>query len=133
MKYILAHFIRYVLGAFVIGILVSCLIKEPLECGKITQVEQKIGANVTLRLDKIGIRAKKMKNLRKVWFKEWLHENAEINQSKILEFHQDETKGTPKISLKMKRSFVETVSVTSIKKIEENIDLVYKDFLINSL
>ena len=41
------------------------------------------------------------------------------NQEAILAFHQSTDKGTEGTTLKMKRPFVETVSVTSVKKTDE--------------
>ena len=70
-----------------------------------------------------------MKKLRKDWFADWLNKNQEFTQEKIIEFHTSETLGNTEISPKMKRAFVETVSVTSIKKIEEKVSMKYFDFL----
>ncbi len=70
-----------------------------------------------------------MKELRKDWFANWLHENQEFNQDEILKFHQDETKGEVETSLKMKSPFVETVSVTSVKKVYKKINIEYIDFV----
>lgn len=70
-----------------------------------------------------------MKQLRKDWFENWISENTEFHQEKILEFHQNENLGNKEISLKMKRSFVETVSTTSIKKENNNVEITYFDFL----
>jgi uncharacterized protein with NRDE domain len=57
-----------------------------------------------------------MKVLRKEWFSDWLAENDAFQQEKIVDFHQNENLGNTEISLKMKRAFVETVSITSVKK-----------------
>ncbi|MDY0781585.1 NRDE family protein [Tenacibaculum sp. IB213877] len=73
-----------------------------------------------------------MKALRKTWFTQWLDENPEYTQQDILEFHQDETKGNSEISLKMKRSYVETVSITSVQKKEKNVAITYLDFISNT-
>lgn len=72
-----------------------------------------------------------MKETRKNWFTDWLGKNAEFDQQKILEFHKNETLGTEEISIKMKRTFVETVSVTSIKKDNLSTVITYLDFLKN--
>ncbi|CAM1358786.1 Transport and Golgi organisation 2 [Tenacibaculum sediminilitoris] len=72
-----------------------------------------------------------MKELRKEWFADWLLNNKEFNQSNILKFHHDETKGNPEISLKMKRSYVETVSTTSIIKKENEVVMDYYDVYAN--
>lgn len=72
-----------------------------------------------------------MKQLRKDWFADWLNEQESFQQKNILKFHQDDTKGEVGTSLKMKRPFVETVSVTSVKKIAKNITVDYLDVLQN--
>lgn len=69
-----------------------------------------------------------MKQLRKQWFADWLKEHPSYNQSDIIAFHQDETKGSPEISLKMKRSYVETVSTTSVIKKDTKVAIDYYDF-----
>lgn len=84
--------------------------------------EPKIWSSSTLYSDE-------MKQLRKDWFANWLQENTEFHQAKILAFHQSEHLGNTEISLKMKRSFVETVSTTSIKKENDTIEMKYIDFL----
>ena len=67
-----------------------------------------------------------MKKQREVWFKQWLKENAEYSQNNILRFHNNATLGNKQTSIKMKREFVETVSITSILK--KNDDLVFNYF-----
>ncbi len=75
-----------------------------------------------------------MKQMRKDWFAGWLKEQANFQQENILEFHQDEIKGTVGTSLKMKRPFVETVSITSVKKVfEEKINVLYYNLQDNSI
>ena len=66
-----------------------------------------------------------MKALRKKWFAAWLTENKDFKQEAIVAFHQDETKGNPEISLKMKRSYVETVSTTTVKKEDDSVAMKY--------
>ena len=68
-----------------------------------------------------------MKVLRKEWFSDWLAQNDVFQQEKIVDFHQNENLGNTEISLKMKRAFVETVSITSVKKIASNIEMTYLD------
>ena len=72
-----------------------------------------------------------MKQLRRDWFAEWLLDNKDFHQSEIINFHQDETKGNPEISLKMKRTYVETVSVTSVMKSEQELTMSYYDLHAN--
>ncbi|WP_272150693.1 NRDE family protein [Tenacibaculum aiptasiae] len=66
-----------------------------------------------------------MKQLRKNWFADWLKENTEISQENIVAFHQDDTRGEQGVSLKMKRSKVETVSTTSVKKEKNHVTMDY--------
>ncbi|MBA6156084.1 NRDE family protein [Tenacibaculum sp. S7007] len=70
-----------------------------------------------------------MKQLRRVWFADWLEEYKDFTQEDILAFHQDETKGDSEISLKMKRTRVETVSVTSVYKNANDVSIKYVDFI----
>lgn len=65
------------------------------------------------------------KQMRKEWFAVWLKEHQEFKKEDIIAFHQDETKGTPDISLKMKREYVETVSTTCVVKEGEEISMSY--------
>jgi hypothetical protein len=67
-----------------------------------------------------------MKAERQEWFQEWLQDHREYHQEDILSFHQSTDKGTAGTTLKMKRPFVETVSVTSVKK-EDQLFLEYID------
>lgn len=69
-----------------------------------------------------------MKASRRSWFADWLSENKTFQQQEIINFQTSTNKGTPETSLKMKRNFVETVSITSVKK-EEDICLIYNDLL----
>ena len=69
-----------------------------------------------------------MKQLRKNWFRTWLSANNPFQQEHIIDFHSATDLGTPETSLKMKRNFVETVSITSIKK-EAELSMVYHDIL----
>lgn len=72
-----------------------------------------------------------MKNLRKGWFDDWLNTVNSFTQEKIIDFHKDETKGTPDVSFKMKRDRVETVSITSVLKNEENVAMSYINLIEN--
>ena len=69
------------------------------------------------------------KKLREIWFSDWLKNQDSIEQEKILEFHQNETRGTQETSLKMKRDFVETVSITTVEKSGANTSVRYLDLL----
>jgi len=68
-----------------------------------------------------------MKEEREMWFTNWLENNKKDSLKNILEFHKNNSLGTKEISPKMKRKFVETVNITSIKK-EENVEISYIDF-----
>lgn len=70
-----------------------------------------------------------MRQMRKEWFADWLNENKEFSQNSILKFHNNTTLGNPEISPKMKRFFVETVSITSIVKKNEDVEIAYFDAL----
>ena len=72
---------------------------------------------------------KEMRTSRKKWFDDFLNANNEYNQDEILKFHQNEKLGTPETSIKMKRDFVETVSITSIIKNDLEIKIDYLDFV----
>jgi uncharacterized protein with NRDE domain len=74
-----------------------------------------------------------MTSEREVWFADWLQKNDPFSQEKILEFHQDTTKGTRETAIKMRRTFVETVSSTSIKKMENILEMTYLDLLDNAV
>ena len=80
--------------------------------------EPKIWSSSTLYTDEI-------KELRKSWFQQWLCEN-EFTSEAILKFHHSEI-GDKEQSVLMKRIHVETVSITSVKKKENTIEMVYED------
>ncbi|WP_445747572.1 NRDE family protein [Polaribacter sp.] len=73
-----------------------------------------------------------MKQERQSWFADWLEENKVFSQDKILAFHKDSSKGTKETAVKMKRTFVETVSITSIEKSNATLFMNYLDFLNDS-
>ncbi|MBE0422987.1 MAG: NRDE family protein [Lutibacter sp.] len=80
--------------------------------------EPKIWSSSTLYTDEI-------KELRKSWFRQWLREN-EFTSEVILQFHHMETSDKEQ-SILMKRNYVETVSITSVKKTENTLEMVYED------
>lgn len=84
--------------------------------------EPRIWSSSTLYTDE-------MKALRETWFADFLKENTAYHQEKIIEFHQNEKLGTAETSPKMKRSFVETVSVTSVKKENTSVNMLYENLL----
>lgn len=83
--------------------------------------QPKIWSSSTLYTDE-------MKRERQEWFADWLQENTFFTQESILKFHQDSTKGNKETAVKMKRTFVETVSITSIQKKNEMLVMTYLDF-----
>jgi uncharacterized protein with NRDE domain len=70
-----------------------------------------------------------MKVVRKEWFADFLLDRHQFSQEKILEFHRNENLGTKETSPKMKRAFVETVSITSVKKENKKVTMCYEDLL----
>ena len=66
------------------------------------------------------------KLLRKQWFQNWLNNQSDFTQQEILKFHHNSEIGTPDNSLRMKRSDVETVSVTSVKKNFSDVEMNYQ-------
>ncbi len=71
---------------------------------------------------------KEEKRLRNDWFAHWLKNNQDFKQEEILKFHLNSDFGTPENSPKMKRSYVETVSITSVKKEEGSTTMDYVPF-----
>ena len=70
---------------------------------------------------------KGIKELRNTWFQQWLDEN-EFTSTAILQFHHSENEDKEQ-SILMKRAYVETVSITSVKKIENTVEMVYEDLV----
>ncbi len=68
-----------------------------------------------------------IKQLRKKWFQNWMTNN-EFTSKKILTFHHSEIDDKEQ-SVLMKRSYVETVSITSVKKEDESIEILYEDLV----
>jgi hypothetical protein len=86
--------------------------------------EPKIWSSSTLYSDEI-------KEVRENWFNDWISKN-DSNFYEIMEFHQSEI-GDKEQSILMKRSYVETISITQIKKIGTKITMFYKNVLNNSI
>lgn len=82
--------------------------------------EPQIWSSSTLYTDEI-------KTVRKKWFSHWISEN-EFNSEQILAFHHSEI-GDKEQSVLMKRSTVETVSITSIKKENSSVEIIYEDLV----
>lgn len=64
---------------------------------------------------------------RKKWFADWLKKNPTFSKEKILEFHNNDSLGNSETSIKMKREFIETVSITSILKKDNDVAFNYFD------
>lgn len=71
----------------------------------------------------------KVKETRKEWFANWIA-NTKVTSSSILKFHHSEI-GDKEQSVLMKRSYVETVSITSVKKEASTIEMLYEDIVHN--
>ena len=67
-----------------------------------------------------------VKQLRRDWFAEWQQKNA-FSQATILEFHHNAGIGDPNIDVVMNRKVGGTVSITSIKKTDDNLLLRYEN------
>ena len=80
--------------------------------------EPKIWSSSTLYDDEI-------KAIRGEWFHNWIEKN-EFTSENIWSFHHSEI-GDKEQSVLMKRSYVETVSITSVKKEIEAIEMLYED------
>lgn len=76
---------------------------------------------------------KEVQKQRKWWFKDWLLKREKFTQNAILEFHEMTGKGNSATDIKMKRPFVETVSITSVKKENEEVTMIYKDIKTNKV
>jgi len=86
--------------------------------------EPKIWSSATLY-------SNEMKEIRKQWFQNWI-DNNEFASSAILNFHHSEI-GDKEQSVLMKRSYVETVSITSVKKEATTIEMLYEDIVHNKV
>ncbi len=80
--------------------------------------EPKIWSSSTLYSDEF-------KKIRQNWFTKWLSD-TEFTSESILKFHHSEI-GTKAQSILMKRPHVQTVSITSIKKENREIEMFYED------
>lgn len=69
-----------------------------------------------------------MKETRKVWFANFLNQN-DITQESVLDFHQNYGVGDQNLDLQINRGVLKTVSVTSIEKNSQNLNLEYSDLL----
>ncbi|MEI6864530.1 NRDE family protein [Flavicella sp.] len=72
---------------------------------------------------------KPTKAVRKTWFQDFEKEFPAATQQDVLSFHKNENLVSKEISIKMKRSDIETTSITSIKKEGNNLSMYYLDLL----
>lgn len=82
------------------------------------KIEPKIWSSATLYADDA-------KELRKQWFNNWKATN-QISKEAILNFHHSEI-GNKEQSILMKRSYVETVSITCVEKNNTTVKMDYED------
>ena len=69
------------------------------------------------------------KRKREVWFKEWQSDTKDINQNNIIQFHKTAGEGDDKTNVLMKRDGGGTVSITSIKRQNNELYFIYEDVL----
>jgi uncharacterized protein with NRDE domain len=69
-----------------------------------------------------------VKQLRREWFKKWQKKN-EISQKSILDFHHNAGIGDACIDVMMNRGLGGTVSITSIKKENDQLSMHYEDVI----
>lgn len=67
-----------------------------------------------------------VKQMRWQWFKNWQNDQL-ISQESILEFHHSAGVGDPNIDVMMNRKNGGTVSITSVKRVKNNINFLYED------
>jgi hypothetical protein len=70
-----------------------------------------------------------IKDLRRAWFSDYLKKHAEPNRSSILDFHHYAGTGDIRNDLMMDRGIVKTVSITSIEKNKQELDMAYYDLI----
>ena len=73
-----------------------------------------------------------MKEFRQRWFQEYLSQNGSSSEE-LLYFHEHYGVGDPMLDLKIDRGLLKTVSITMFEKNEEDIQVVYKDLLHDSI
>ena len=66
-----------------------------------------------------------VKQQREQWFATWLKTHPSYDREAILDFHQDTQKGAREHTLRMERSAVETISITSAEKSVEAVSMTY--------
>lgn len=74
---------------------------------------------------------KEIRKVRKDWFQQWADLN-DFSRESILQFHHLED-GDREQSILMKRAYVETLSITSVKKEGAEVDMRYEDLIGNKI
>lgn len=70
-----------------------------------------------------------IKDLRRAWFSDYLEENSKPTRNSILDFHHKAGTGDIRNDLLMDRGMVKTVSITSIEKQNNRLDMSYEDLI----
>lgn len=77
---------------------------------------------------------KEVRDKREKWFEAWLAGNPELNSLSIRNFHRSAGEGDNENDLVMSRwGLLKTLSVTQISVIEQKAQLVYQDFIQDSI
>lgn len=71
------------------------------------------------------------KKLRQQWFNKWQSHQENFTQSNIIHFHKTAGEGNAETNVLMKRDGGGTVSITSIKRKKNKLQLIYEDMLTN--
>lgn len=71
----------------------------------------------------------KIKALRRTWFENYLEKNSAPDRSSVLDFHHHAGTGDIRNDLLMDRGIVKTVSITSIERGLEELDMRYYDLI----
>jgi len=74
------------------------------------------------------------RELRNSWFKDWLNQNREYKDSRILEFHSTNHTDIDRVNILMKReNELQTLSISQFRIIGENETFMYHDLIDKSL
>ncbi len=61
------------------------------------------------------------------WFSEWLDQQEGYKMSNIRHFHANAGEGDPITNLRTERGYLRTVSITSVEKTTDQVNLLYED------
>lgn len=73
------------------------------------------------------------KFLRQSLFLQFLKQKSNLNQESILDFHLNAAVGDLQNNLKMKRAYVQTVSITSVSVQQDKMHMYYHDLVIDQI